>query len=130
MGVIVGVPVLRLQGDYLAIVTLAFGEIIRNVLNCVYVSNDAGQLYFGFNNPSLPGKLIVNGPQGAQGLTRISTFTMGFCLIMFTLIVVLNLINSRSGRAMMALRDNRIAAESVGISVTKYKLMAFVTCSA
>ena len=124
MGVIVGVPVLRLQGDYLAIVTLAFGEIIRNVLNCVYVSNDAGQLYFGFNNPSLPGKLIVNGP---QGLTRISTFTMGFCLIMFTLIVVLNLINSRSGRAMMALRDNRIAAESVGISVTKYKLMAFVT---
>lgn len=98
MGVIVGVPVLRLQGDYLAIVTLAFGEIIRNVLNCVYVSNDAGQLYFGFNNPSLPGKLIVNGPQGAQGLTRISTFTMGFCLIMFTLIVVLNLINSRSGR--------------------------------
>ena len=126
MGVIVGVPVLRLQGDYLAIVTLAFGEIIRNV-NCVYVSNDAGQLYFGFNNPSLPGKLIVNGPQGAQGLTRISTFTMGFCLIMFTLIVVLNLINSRSGRAMMALRDNRIAAESVGISVTKYKLMAFVT---
>ena len=127
MGVIVGVPVLRLQGDYLAIVTLAFGEIIRNVLNCVYVSNDAGQLYFGFNNPSLPGKLIVNGPQGAQGLTRISTFTMGFCLIMFTLIVVLNLINSRSGRAMMALRDNRIAAESVGISVTKYKLMAFVT---
>ena len=127
MGVIVGVPVLRLQGDYLAIVTLAFGEIIRNVLNCVYVSNDAGQLYFGFNNPSLPGKLIVNGPQGAHGLTRISTFTMGFCLIMFTLIVVLNLINSRSGRAMMALRDNRIAAESVGISVTKYKLMAFVT---
>ena len=52
---------------------------------------------------------------------------MGFCLIMFTLIVVLNLINSRSGRAMMALRDNRIAAESVGISITKYKLMAFVT---
>ena len=127
MGVIVGVPVLRLQGDYLAIVTLAFGEIIRNVLNCVSVSNDAGQLYFGFNNPSLPGKLIVNGPQGAQGLTRMSTFTMGFGLIMFTRIVVLNLINSRSGRAMMALRDNRIAAESVGISVTKYKLMAFVT---
>lgn len=127
MGVIVGVPVLRLQGDYLAIVTLAFGEIIRNVLNCVYVSTDAGRLYFGFNNPSLPGKLIVNGPQGAQGLNRISTFTMGFCLIIFTLIVVLNLINSRSGRAMMALRDNRIAAESVGISVTKYKLMAFVT---
>ena len=61
------------------------------------------------------------------GITRISTFTVGFCLILFTLIVVLNLINSRSGRAIMAIRDNRIAAESVGINVTKYKLMAFVT---
>lgn len=130
MGVIVGVPVLRLQGDYLAIVTLAFGEIIRNVINCVYISLDAGRLFIGFNNPTLPGKLIVNGPQGAQGLARLSTFVMGFALIIFTLVVVLNLMNSRHGRAMMALRDNRIAAESVGISVTKYKLMAFVTSAA
>ena len=129
MGVIVGVPVLRLQGDYLAIVTLAFGEIIRNVINCLYVSMDGGRLYFSFSDPSIPGKLIVNGPQGVQGITKISTFPMGFALIIFTLIVVLNLMNSRSGRAMMALRDNRIAAESVGISVTKYKLMAFVTGS-
>ena len=131
-GVIVGVPVLRLRGDYLAIVTLAFGEIIRNVLNCVYVGFDAatGALAFGFNNPSLPGKLIVNGPQGVQGITRISTFPVGFALIIFTLIVVLNMTNSRAGRAMMALRDNRIAAESVGISATKYKLMAFVTSAA
>ena len=128
-GVIVGVPVLRLRGDYLAIVTLAFGEIIRNVLNLVYVGMDqeTGALAFGFNNPNLPGKLIVNGPQGVQGITRISTFTMGFVLIIFALIVVLNMTNSRAGRAMMALRDNRIAAESVGISATKYKLMAFVT---
>ena len=131
-GVIVGVPVLRLRGDYLAIVTPAFGEIIRNVLNCVYVGFDAatGALAFGFNNPSLPGKLIVNGPQGVQGITRISTFPVGFALIIFTLIVVLNMTNSRAGRAMMALRDNRIAAESVGISATKYKLMAFVTSAA
>ena len=131
-GVVVGVPVLRLRGDYLAIVTLAFGEIIRNVLNCVYVGFDAatGALAFGFNNPSLPGKLIVNGPQGVQGITRISTFPVGFALIIFTLIVVLNMTNSRAGRAMMALRDNRIAAESVGISATKYKLMAFVTSAA
>lgn len=129
MGVVVGVPVLRLQGDYLAIVTLAFGEIIRNVINCLYVSLDEGRLFISFNDPSIPGKLIMNGPQGALGITKISTFVMGFALIIFTLIVVLNLINSRSGRAMMALRDNRIAAESVGISVTKYKLMAFVTAS-
>lgn len=129
MGVVVGVPVLRLQGDYLAIVTLAFGEIIRNVINCFYISLDNGRLFLSFNDPSLPGKLIVNGPQGAQGITKISTFPMGFALIIFTLIVVLNLMNSRSGRAMMALRDNRIAAESVGISVTKYKLMAFVTAA-
>ncbi len=129
-GVVVGVPVLRLRGDYLAIVTLAFGEIIRNVINCLYISLDEGKLFFGFSNPDLPGKLIVNGPQGAQGITKIATFPMGFVLIIVTLIVVLNMTNSRAGRAMMALRDNRIAAESVGISATKYKLMAFVTSAA
>ena len=68
---IVGVPVLRLQGDYLAIVTLAFGEIIRNVLNCVYVSNDAGQLYFGFNNPSSARQADREWPSGcARDLTK------------------------------------------------------------
>ena len=126
-GVIIGVPVLRLRGDYLAIVTLAFGEIIRNVLNCVYISVDAGRVYFAFNSPQIPGKLVLNGPAGATGVSRISTFVIGFVLILFTLFVVLNLINSRSGRAIMACRDSRIAAESVGINVTKYRMMAFVT---
>ena len=126
-GVLIGIPVLRLRGDYLAIVTLAFGEIIRNVMNCLYFSLDGAKLYIGFNNPSLPGKLLVNGPAGATGVDKISTFVMGFALILFTLFVVLNLINSRSGRAIMAIRDNRIAAESMGINVTKYKMMAFVT---
>ena len=126
-GVIIGIPVLRLHGDYLAIVTLAFGEIIRNVLNCVYISVDAGRVYFAFNSPQLPGKLVLNGPAGATGVSRISTFVIGFVLILFTLFVVLNLINSRSGRAIMACRDSRIAAESVGINVTKYRMMAFVT---
>lgn len=126
-GVLIGIPVLRLRGDYLAIVTLAFGEIIRNVMNCLYFSLDGKALYIGFNNPSMPGKLLVNGPAGATGVDKISTFTMGFALIIFTLFVVLNLINSRSGRAIMAIRDNRIAAESMGINVTKYKMMAFVT---
>ena len=129
-GVLIGIPVLRLRGDYLAIVTLAFGEIIRNVLNCLYISLDGARLHLGFLNPNLPGELMVNGPIGVSGIDKISTFTMGFVLILFTLFVVLNLINSRAGRAIMATRDNRIAAESVGIQVTKYKMMAFVVSAA
>ena len=140
IGVVIGVPVLRLRGDYLAIVTLAFGEIIRNVIDSLYIALDGGKLVFGFGNmlsqsmdSVLAGntfKLLVNGPQGTQGVAKISSFNMGFALIIFTLIVVLNLINSRSGRAIMAIRDNRIAAESVGLSVTKYKMMAFVISAA
>ena len=126
-GVIIGVPVLRLRGDYLAIVTLAFGEIIRNVINCLYISIDAGRVHISFNSPNIPGEMLVNGPAGATGVDRIATFAMGFALILFTLFVVLNLIHSRSGRAIMAVRDNRIAAESMGINVTKYRMMAFVT---
>ena len=117
-GVIIGVPVLRLRGDYLAIVTLAFGEIIRNVLNCLYISLDQGRVYISFNDPSVPGKILVNGPAGATGVDKIATFTMGFVLILFTLVVVLNLINSRSGRAIMAVRDNRIAAESMAFDTS------------
>ena len=126
-GVLIGVPVLRLRGDYLAIVTLAFGEIIRNVLNCLYFSLDGARLHVSFNNPNIPGALVVNGPAGTTGIDKIATFPVGFVLILFTLFVVLNLINSRSGRAIMATRDNRIAAEAMGINVTKYKMMAFVT---
>lgn len=129
-GVIIGVPVLRLRGDYLAIVTLAFGEIIRNVINCLYVSMDGGALRVSFSDPNIPGKMLINGPQGALGIDKIATFGMGFALILFTLFVVLNLIDSRSGRAIMAIRDNRIAAESVGLSVTHYKLLAFIVSAA
>ena len=128
-GVLIGIPVLRLRGDYLAIVTLAFGEIIRNVMNCVYASVDGQSLSLGFLNPNLPGKLLLNGPNGAVSVGKIATFTAGFLLVLGTLIVVLNLINSRTGRAIMATRDNRIAAESVGINVTKYKMIAFVTAA-
>ena len=78
-GVIIGVPVLRLRGDYLAIVTLAFGEIIRNVLNCVYISVDAGRVYFAFNSPQIPGKLVLNGPAGATGVSRISRLSSVLC---------------------------------------------------
>ena len=129
-GVLIGIPVLRLRGDYLAIVTLAFGEIIRNLINCIYFSVDGYAIHFSFLNPELPGKLIINGPMGATGIKKLATFNMGFVLVMITLFVVLNLINSRTGRAIMACRDNRIAAESVGINVTKYKMIAFVISAA
>ena len=139
-GVLVGIPVLRLRGDYLAIVTLAFGEIIKDLINCLIVGVDSKGLHVLFNakgtqtvqdlNLEETGTVIVKGAQGATGTDTIATFTAGFTLIMVALIVVLNLTRSRSGRAIMALRDNRIAAESVGINVTKYKLMAFVTSAA
>ena len=129
-GFLIGIPVLRLRGDYLAIVTLAFGEIIRNVLNCVYASVDGQSLELGFIQPNLPGTLLLNGPNGAVSVGKIATFTAGFVLILITLTVVLNLVNSRTGRAIMATRDNRIAAESVGINVTRHKMIAFVTAAA
>ena len=139
-GFVVGVPVLRLRGDYLAIVTLAFGEIIKDLINCLLVGYDSRGLHMAFNiSGSLTindigmepgGMAIIKGAQGATGTTTIASFTAGFILIMLTLVIVLNLVRSRAGRAIMALRDNRIAAESVGINVTKYKLMAFVTSAA
>ncbi len=139
-GVIVGVPVLRLRGDYLAIVTLAFGEIIRDIINCLLVGWDENGLHIALNidgtknidslGLSENGIEIIKGAQGASGNDRIATFTVGFVLVMITLVVVLNLVRSRTGRAVMAIRDNRIAAESVGINITKYKLIAFVTSAA
>ncbi len=128
-GALIGIPVLRLRGDYLAIVTLAFGEIIKNVMNCVYVSAEGSALHWGFLSGDLPGTLLLNGPMGAVKVKTIATFTAGFILVMFSLAVVLNLVNSRSGRAIMAARDNRIAAEAMGINITKYKMMAFVTAA-
>lgn len=129
-GVLIGIPVLRLKGDYLAIVTLAFGEIIKNILNNLYVGVDGSGLHMSMKSVEAmkmsAGTVIVNGPMGAVGISKLSTFFTGFVLIIITLIVTLNLIHSRTGRAVMAIRDNRIAAESVGINITKYKLMAFV----
>ena len=133
-GVIIGIPVLRLSGDYLAIVTLAFGEIIKNILNNIYIGIDASGLHFSMKDTAslgmTNGTVIVNGPQGAVGIDKISTFVAGFVLILVVLFITLNLVNSRTGRAVMAIRDNRIAAEATGINVTKYKMMAFVTSAA
>lgn len=133
-GVIVGVPVLRLKGDYLAIVTLAFGEIIKNLVNVLYVGRDANGLHFSLLQQSFQlgdgGKMIINGPMGVSGIRKISTFGTGVVLIVITLFIVLNLINSRAGRAIMAVRDNQIAADSIGIATTHYKLLAFVVSAA
>lgn len=129
-GLLIGIPVLRLQGDYLAIVTLAFGEIIKNVINVLYVGRDSNGFHFSTKdfmalNMKPDGKILINGAQGITGTPHDSNFTVGAILLVITLLIVLNLIHSRSGRAIMAIRDNRIAAESVGINITKYKLLAF-----
>ena len=133
-GFLIGIPVLRLKGDYLAIVTLAFGEIIKSIFNNLYVGVDEKGLHMSLLTDKTQladgGKLIIGGPMSIGGIQKISTFTAGFLLVMVTLIIVFNLVNSRAGRAIMAIRDNRIAAESVGLNVTKYKMMAFVTSAA
>ena len=134
-GILIGIPVLRLKGDYLAIVTLAFGEIIKNVVNILFIGRDSNGFHFSTKDVmSLgmepDGQVIINGPQGITGTPKDSTFTIGVILILITLVIVLNMIHSRSGRAIMAVRDNRIAAESIGINVTKYKLMAFSVSAA
>lgn len=135
-GFLIGIPVLKLRGDYLAIVTLAFGEIIKELINCLLVGIDENGLHFIFNPTgtksaddlglSEAGKVIIKGAQGATGTQTIANFTAGFILIIVALFIVLNFVNSRTGRAVLAIRDNRIAAESCGINITKFKMIAFV----
>ncbi len=104
VGVLIGFPSLRLKGDYLAIVTLGFGEIIRTVLN---------------NIPA------VGGPRGLLGIPKFSNFTVIFLATFLTLVVIRNLIESSHGRAMLSVRENELAAELVGVDTTKYKVLAF-----
>lgn len=129
-GVLIGIPVLRLKGDYLAIVTLAFGEIIKNIINAVYLGRDGSGFHISLKdsmslNMDAEGEVLIKGAQGITGTPQAATFTIGVILVLITLFIVMNLVNSRTGRAIMAIRDNRIAAESIGINITKYKLMAF-----
>lgn len=107
-GVIIGIPALRLRGDYLAIVTLAFGEIIRSVLN----------------NLSL-----VGGSGGLNGIPKYSNYAIAYVVMVITIIVIANLVKSRHGRAICSIRDNVIASESMGIPVVYYKLLAFVVAA-
>lgn len=139
-GIIIGIPVLRLRGDYLAIVTLAFGEIIKNLINILYVGVDENGLHVATSSAGIKlepgGKQILKGALGISGTSTLYKdikpyfFVIGIILILITLFIVQNLVNSRSGRAIMSTRDNRIAAESVGIDVTKYKLLAFTISAA
>ena len=134
-GVVIGIPVLRLGGDYLAIVTLAFGEIIKNVMNCMYVGVDSKGLHIsvmdaGSLGMEPTGKMIINGPMGATQVRKLSTFIAGIILLLIVLVIIQNLVESRTGRAIKAIRDNRIAAEASGLNVTKYRLIAFVTSAA
>ena len=130
IGFLIGIPVLRLRGDYLAIVTLAFGEIMKNIFGNLYLGVDDAGVHGAIGSDGLTlaagGKMIISGPRGATGIAKLSTFAIGFVLILFTLFVVQNLINSKEGRAIKAVRDNRIAAESVGINVTAFRMKAFV----
>ena len=134
-GFLIGIPVLRLRGDYLAIVTLAFGEIIKNVINVLYIAKDENGFHFAISDGnkielSEDGIWLINGAKGIAKIPHLSSFTAGVIMILVILFIVYNFVNSRTGRAVMAIRDNRIAAESVGINITKFKLMAFTISAA
>lgn len=103
-------------------------------MNAVYLGVDDSGLHFSLKdaasmNMAEDGKILINGAMGITGIKKTSTFTMGIILVLITLVVVLNLIRSRAGRAISAIRDNEIAAKSIGINITRYKLMAFVLSS-
>lgn len=104
-GFIIGVPTLRLRGDYLAIATLGFGEIIRVVLQNID---------------------YVGGPAGIMGISKMTTWPWLFASVVVTLVVIVNLINSSYGRAIISVREDEIAAELMGVNTTKYKVLAFV----
>ena len=112
-GVIIGIPALRLRGDYLAIVTLAFGEIVKS-------------LFQNTSDESFGGTLGLETPR----FNKQYLFIIAFVLVLATLAVVQNFIRSKHGRAVAAIRDNEIAAKATGINVTKYKLITFTISAA
>ena len=104
LGFAIGLPTLRLQGDYLAIATLGLGEIIRiTILNIPY----------------------VGGASGLMGIPRYTNFTWAFFAMIITVFFIKNFINSSHGRACISIRENEIAAEAMGVDTTKYKVIAF-----
>ncbi|MBQ2998249.1 MAG: branched-chain amino acid ABC transporter permease [Oscillospiraceae bacterium] len=111
-GMIIGLPALRLRGDYLAIVTLAFGEIVRSV-------------FMNSSKESFGGSLGLDTPRFDKDIL----FVIAFVMVLACLAVTQNLIRSKHGRAITAIRDNEIAARATGIDVTKYKLLVFTVSS-
>lgn len=107
-GYLVGLPSLRLKGDYLAIVTLGFGEIIR----ILFLNVEA-----------------VGGARGMPGIPRESNFFWVFAWAAVTFFILYRLVNSSSGRAILSVREDEIAAEAMGINVAHYKVVAFVISS-
>ncbi|MDO5574814.1 MAG: branched-chain amino acid ABC transporter permease [bacterium] len=107
-GILIGVPVLRLKGDYLAIVTLGFGEIIKSIINSL---------------------TVTGGAAGLSNIPKYSTykqFTLIYIIMVLMILLIANLVNSRHGRAISSIRDNYIAAEATGIPVSRFKVTAFV----
>ena len=111
-GVVIGLPALRLRGDYLAIVTLAFGEIVRSI-------------FMNSSDESFGGSLGLETPR----FDKQYLFIIAFILVLGCLAVIQNLIRSKHGRAITSIRDNEIAAKATGINVTKYKLIVFTVSS-
>ncbi len=135
IGFLIGIPVLRLNGDYLAIVTLAFGEIIKNLLNAIYLGVDSAGVHVSMQNQMAlglqpDGQTLINGAMGVTGIPHDSNFTLSVVLLLLALFIAQNLIHSKQGRAIMSIRDNRIAAQSIGINVVRYKMMAFTISAA
>ena len=129
-GILIGIPVLRLKGDYLAIVTLAFGEIIKNICASIYLGRDEEGFHVSIKsvsdmNMAADGEMLINGALGINGTPKDSNYEIAFIILLITVIVAYNFVHSRTGRAVMSIRDNRIAAESIGINITKYKLITF-----
>lgn len=102
---LIGYPTLKLRGDYFAITTLAFCEIIRVVLMNIDV---------------------VGGARGLTGIPKKTNFTLAFLFVAITILVIYNIIHSSQGRAMISIRENEIAAEAMGVNAFKYKMMAFI----
>lgn len=109
-GLIIGIPALRLKGDYLAIITLGFGEIIR-----VIITNIDSVLGFDF----------TYGARSLKNIPKVTTFIGTFLCVAITCLLIYTLVHSRQGRAILAVRDNEIAAESCGINITLYKTLGF-----
>ncbi len=132
VGFLVGIPILRLRGDYLAIVTLGFGEIVRSIVGNFYIAKDSKGIHFAFTNPiqglEKGSEYYINGAQGISA-PRDTNIVIVTITLLVTLIVLMNFINSKSGRACLAIQNNVIATDTCGINVTKYRIFAFSLAS-